>query len=183
MIMTPQGPASGWSNCISLPRVLSLAADGTLRYAPLPELEALRSKARKPAAKQALKDGQELVLDTTMGLHAESDLEIDVKQAKKIELRIGRTADGSASVPFAYDQTAGTLTLGQRTVSFQLKKGEPLRVRLFTDGVVAEAYINERECFSQAIPVTDKSVGLSIVAAGGDAELKACEIWEMSSIW
>ena len=38
-----------WASVVSLPRVLSLAADGTLAIAPAPELETLRLNPRRQA--------------------------------------------------------------------------------------------------------------------------------------
>jgi sucrose-6-phosphate hydrolase SacC (GH32 family) len=183
MVMTPQGPNAGWANCISLPRVLTLGRDATLRYAPLPELESLRKEPRERGA-LALKKDAEVVLDNGLGLHAEVDIEIDMHSAEKVELRIGRAADGGGGfVPLSYDKTAGTLTFGDKKGELRLDAGEKLHVRLFIDGAVAEAFVNEKACFSRALSIAEQSTGLSVVASGGNAEVTSCRVWGMSSIW
>ena len=173
---------AGWGNCLSLPRVLTLGKDSSVRCAPLPELKALRTRERD-GEKPTLQPEKEVVLDEALGLHGEVDIELDMQTAEKIELRIGRTADGQNYVPLAYDKTTGNLVFGKKKAQFRLDADNRLRIHLFTDGAVAEAFINEEVCFSQAMPVTEKSVGLSIVASGGNARVTRCRLWEMTSIW
>jgi len=173
---------AGWGNCLSLPRVLTLGKDASVRCAPLPELKALRTR-EQDVKKLTLPPDKEVVLDEALGLHGEVDIEIDMKTADKIELRVGRTADGQNYVPLAYDKTTGNLVFGKKQAQFRLDAGNRLRLHLFTDGAVAEAFINEEVCFSHALPVTEKSVGLSIVASGGNARVTRCQLWEMTSIW
>jgi beta-fructofuranosidase len=181
-IMTPQPPAAGWSNCLSLPRLVTAGKDSGVNFAPLPELSALRTRERD-CGNPVLKQDDEVVLDGALGLHAEVAVEIDMKTADKIELRIGRTADGRDYVPLSYDKTSGNLVFGDKKAEFRLDADNRLRIHLFTDGVVAEAFINDKTCFSNAMPVTEKSVGLSIVASKGSARITWCRLWEMTSIW
>lgn len=181
-LMTPEGPRAGWGNCMSLPRVLTLDKDSSLRFAPLPELKALRTREHDLKNLDLVPD-KEVVLDEALGLHGEVDIEIDMKTAGKIELHIGRTADGQNYVPLSYDKTTGTLAFGNKQAEFRLEADNRLHIRLFTDGVVAETFINERACFSHAMHVTEKSVGLSVVVSGGNARVTRCRLWEMAPIW
>ena len=180
-LMTPQKPGAGWSNCLSLPRILTLGPDSDVNYAPLPELSALRTRERD-CGSPALKQGEEVVLDGALGLHGEVAIEIDMKDSDRVELRIGRTADGRDFVPLSYDKAAGNLVFGNKKADFRLDADNRLRIRLFTDGAVAEAFINEKACFSNSLPVTEKSVGLSIVSSNGNARVTRCRVWEMTSM-
>ncbi len=181
-IMTPQPPAAGWSNCLSLPRLVTPGKASGISFAPLPELAALRTRERD-CGNRVLKQDEEIVLDHALGLHGEVAIEIDMKTADKIELRIGRTADGRDYVPLSYDKTSGSLIFGSKQAEFRLDADKRLRIHLFTDGVVAEAFINDTVCFSSAMAITEKSIGLSVISSGGSARVSQCRLWEMTSIW
>ena len=65
-----------WASVVSLPRVLSLAADGTLAIAPAPELEALRLNPRQQPGIRVAAD-REITLGGISGSCLELDLRLD----------------------------------------------------------------------------------------------------------
>jgi beta-fructofuranosidase len=182
-IMAARPPQAGWWGSLSLPRVVTLASDGTLQYAPLQELNVLRydEHVRKDIF---LKSGEELLQQPEFGLHYEIFLEAEVDKGSRLELRIGRSPDGHNFIPLAYDARKGQLIFGDKETGFRLNPGEKtLSIRLFVDGIVGEAYINGRACFSNVLPLSQNSSGISILATGGDAIIKQFTCWKMNSIW
>ena len=182
-IMAERPPEAGWCHCLSLPRIVTLGKDDTLRFEPLPELIALR---RDEISMQGvdLKPGHELILADARGPHAEVEAIIDLGAATQIELRLGRSADGSSLYSLIYDAPAGKLTFGDKLTDFRLNPGETtLHVRVFLDGIVGEAYVNERLCFSNVLPADPDASGVSLVATGGVAKVEQFAAWKMGSIW
>jgi len=181
-VMAGPPPGADWYNCISLPRVVTLGKDSSLNSSPLPELKLLR-KDEHQFKNLTLKQDKEIILDKTLGLHGEIDIEIQMGTADKVELRIGRTSDGENYVPVSYDKTTGVIVLGDKKAEFKLDADNRLRIHFFIDGIVAEMFVNEKVCFSNAIPVTEKSAGLSVISLGGNASVTKGSLWKMTSIW
>jgi len=86
----------------SLPRVISLADDGTLRIKPTPELETLRRNPRK-IGETRLADGSEVVLDKVRGDCLELALEIDPGKAGAVGLKVRCSPDGKEETGIWYD--------------------------------------------------------------------------------
>jgi beta-fructofuranosidase len=182
-IMADRPAESGWSHCLTLPRVLSLTSDGQLGIAPAPELTALRQNEHVRSA-MALEPGQEQVLEPAFGLHGEIAAEIDLQEATRVELRLGRSADGARYVAVAYDASAGRLSFGDKQADFRLTPGEKaLNLRLFVDGCIGEAYVNGRACFSNLLPIDPASTGISLIAQGGTARAARVAYWELKRTW
>lgn len=178
-IMADRPPSAGWSHCLSLPRVLTLAEDETLRYEPAPELATLRGNARVHE-ELALQSGGEVALETNLGLHVEIEAQIELRDATRVELRFGGAGDRGV---IAYD-TTGKFTFGDKQAEFRLEPGENvLHLRVFIDGCIGEVYLNGRACFSNLLPFAGDTTGVSIRAVRGTAFARRIGLWEMSSIW
>ncbi len=113
--ITEAGPrTNGWASVASLPRVLSLAKDGTLRIEPVPELEALRCEPWSRAAVD-VPDGGEVVLEGVRGDCLELDLTFEPGSAVEFGLKIRRSPDGA-------EETAVVCVPGKRTLKTGLAK-------------------------------------------------------------
>ena len=76
------------------------------------------------------------------------------------------------------------LARAQEVAPFDLKSGEPLRLRVFIDKSVVEVFANGRQCVALRVyPSRKDSVGVSIRAQGSDAALNSLDAWQMRSIW
>ncbi len=182
-IMADRPVEAGWSHCLSLPRVLTLATDSTLRYAPAPELTALRRNARLHE-NLVLEPGREVVLESGMGLHQELQVQIALGDATRVELRLARSAGGKSFIPIAYDAAAGKLLFNDKQADFKLGPEEKtLDLRLFIDGCIGELYVNGRACFSNLLPFDENKTNISLLAPGGTARAEQIAFWEMDSIW
>jgi len=182
-IMANRPPSAGWSNCLSLPRVITLATDGTIRYKVLPELELLRYD-KHTFGNRVIESDTELILDIEIGMHYEVKIEVDISKASEFELRIGRKKDGSSFIPIVYNRMAGKLEFGDKNADFHLDSNESiLFIHLFIDGNVGEAYFNDKACFSNVLSLNRKDTGLSVIVHGGRTRIKRMVICKMNSIW
>lgn len=204
MMPGQQPPESGWSGVMSLPRMLWLAEDGTLRMAPVPELDALRMNHRN-RGDIALTDGTEVILDQVRGDCLELALDIDPGSAKEVGLRVRRSPGGEEETVIAYDHTKGVLRVDfsrstqdgylqhmkyvmggdngpvtAQEAPFTLADGERLGLRVFLDRSIIEVFANERQAIVQRIdPSRPDSLGVVLYANGGAASA-TLDTWDMA---
>lgn len=88
----------GWASVMSLPRVLALGADGTLRIAPAPELEALRSDFRE-RRDLTLPADQEVELAEIRGDSLELSVEIKLGTATEVGVAVRCSPGGEEQTP------------------------------------------------------------------------------------
>ena len=100
--------AAGWSGVMTLPRMLGLAADGTLTIAPVPEVEKLRYRHRC-RRQLAVEDGAEPVVAGIAGDTMELALEIEPRTASEVGVAVRCAPDGTEQTPVVYDARAGVI--------------------------------------------------------------------------
>ncbi|HEU5116080.1 MAG TPA: GH32 C-terminal domain-containing protein, partial [Isosphaeraceae bacterium] len=146
----------GWRHSLTLPRVLSIGADGTLRQAPAPELEALRGSF----------DGQEP--------HGQA-LELSARiPSGGVELLRGK--DGQNGVRVSYDGQ----TLDVAGLRIPLKTDGPLDLRIFLDHSLLEVYANDgRVCVTRVVGARDRGDGIQWF--GDDVKVEGA--WPIGPIW
>jgi beta-fructofuranosidase len=187
--------AAGWSGMQSLPRVLSLGEDHTLRMVPAPELTALRGAHRHwehltldDAAPPFSFPG---VQGDALELHLIVDL--DASSAGAIELQVRRSPDAAEYTAIVFDRASGYLGVNRDHASLastsycgedggavDVAPDEPLRLHIFLDRSVLEVYANDRACLSERIyPTRPDSVGLSLVARSGAARVHSLDVWDL----
>lgn len=182
-IMADRPPQAGWWGCLSIPRVITPGENGDLRYEPIPELNRLRYDGQEKKDFTIGRE-QEMILQPAFGLHYEMLMEAEADQLTQIEVRIGRSADGSKAIKLAYDAEKGRLIFGDKEAVFKLKSDEKtLIIHLFIDGNVGEAYINGRACFTNVLPFSRNSTGISIFTSGVHARIRSLSLWKLNSIW
>jgi len=182
-IMADRPPQAGWWGCLSLPRVVTPGSDGDLQYEPIPEIKNLRYNEQVTRNINLWQD-REIIIHPAFGIHYEMLLEAETNNQSQIEVRIGRSQDGRSFTRLAYDAEKGQLIFGDKEAEFHLNPGEKsLSIRLFVDGNVGEAYINGRACFSNVLPFSMNSTGISVLTSGGNARVKNLSLWKLNSIW
>ena len=99
---------AGWAGVMSLPRVLSLAADGTLGIAPAAEL---RTAAAEPAPVRPHAGGRRACLPLEVrGDCLELALEVEPGDAEsEVGVLVRRSPDGAEQTAIAFDPAAGQL--------------------------------------------------------------------------
>lgn len=168
--------AAGWAGVMTLPRVLSLAPDGTLRSAPAPEVEALRGGA----------------LDVKAPLPLAFELRATVEVGDEIAgFTFRSAADGEMVAGVGYDPGAEALFFegvgcapnaltsgGVQRAPLALDAGERLDLRVFVDHSVVEIFANGRAALSaRTYPSAER------VTFDSRGALRSVQAWEMKSIW
>ena len=169
----------GWNGCMSLPRVLSIA-NGRLIQAPLPELNRLRRRHTR-VENLELDDGARL-LPEVRGKALEIAVELAPRDAASCGLRVRCRADGSGGLAIRY--TPGTLDVAGTRVPLRLAAGGTLRLHLFLDHSVMEAFIQDGEAAVTRVdylPADD--VAVALFADGGPATAVSLDAWKIASIW
>jgi sucrose-6-phosphate hydrolase SacC (GH32 family) len=196
--------ASGWSGVMTLPRVLTLDAAGVLGIRPPAELTDLRYGGH---SQRGFAIGPKL--QTLPGLAGDCmELAMQVQEAtsQTITLEVRRSPAGEETTAITYDHARGTLsidvsrsTLDPRitydtycmrggdhnprvTVQeapFQLREGEPLRLRVFLDASILEVFANDRQCLTQRIyPSRPDSMGVAL-RSGEPIRISSITGWSM----
>ena len=185
--------ASGWSGTMSLPRVLWLAEDKTLRMAPPQELELLRYHPRKLES-LTVPGGAEVPLADVKGTSLELAVEIVPDAAKQFGVKVCCSPGGeeqtvvlcdAAEKKLRIDTRKSSLGEGPKSVEggpFALKPGEPLRLRVFVDRSVVEVFANDRQAVMRRIYPTRKDArGVVLFSRGGGVKVTSVQAWQMAA--
>jgi beta-fructofuranosidase len=182
----------GWSGTMSLPRVLSLGADGMLRMNPPEEIERLRYNGKK-RTNLTVKADSEQPVEGIGGNSLELCLEIVAKDARQCGVKVCCSPGGEEQTSVYYDAaekklkvdtTKSSLMDGPKNIEagpFELRLDEPLKLRVFVDKSVVEVFANGRQAVMRRIyPSRPDSVGVQLFSRGGTATVPTLEAWEMT---
>lgn len=180
----------------SLPRELSLLADGILRIRPLRELEGQRYDrvVHEDVTIANPVTGQVADVPPTKGPALQHIAELD-GDACEIRIVISRQealrklfgfvlfADAAGrGLPLMLRPETGTLRLGTTDTPFavaDLPEGEDVELRIFVDKYLVEVFANSRQAMLAAhMDHTGKS-GLHAFTVGAPTTLKSLEIWKL----
>ena len=102
--------ASGWSGVMTMPRVLSLADDGTMLINPPEELAKLRMN---PRIKEHLTvpAGSDVTLNDIAGNSLELELEVDLREASEFGIKIACAPTGAEETIIVCDVAASVLKI------------------------------------------------------------------------
>lgn len=182
----------GWTGTYGLPRSLWLDKDGNLGMQPVKELAALRMNEKKKE-NIVVKSDNEFNLDELGTELMELEVVIEPGKASRLGVTVCCSPDGSEQTKLLYDAsknllicdaTRSSLRFGRRNIEsapFELKKGEPLVLRIFVDRSIVEVYANNRQAIARSIYPTQRGKGIRIYAAGGDIIVKSVKVWEMAA--
>jgi beta-fructofuranosidase len=179
----------------SLPRELSLGNDGTLRIAPLRELETLREEKEVfeqvtlgQIPEHSWGHHEEKIVTRLSGETHEIRLTVAREEAdrRRLGLRVfAHESDPDLGVPIIIDPATGTLQLGDVSAPFavaDLPEGEDLELRVFIDKYLVEVFAHDR----QAVVAVDlegwrrKQRGVALYAYGRPTRFQKLETWSLS---
>jgi len=171
----------GWNGCLSLPRRLSLGADGHPRQQPIAALQILRGRHTHLAGFTL--DNRQQRVEQIQSDTLEIIAEIKLGDAQTVGLRVRCSADGEQAVAITFD--GQTFRVADVAIPFTLNEQETtLKLHLFLDKSVLELFVNDgRKTVTQLIDAATDALGVEVVALGGAAHVEALDIWEMKSIW
>ncbi|GAA2734951.1 glycoside hydrolase family 32 protein [Pedococcus aerophilus] len=189
--------AAGWSGVMSLPRVLTLGADGALLQAPAPEVAALRQDATTYAA-QGLSSHP---LDLGSGEQRDLELSVVLEPGAAVALTLAASPDGEEATVVSISR--GTADPGRATVLLDRSRsstdekvdlgprsgpvpvGEDGRVelRVLLDHSALEVFANGRALTARIYPTRADAVHVSVALVDGVAGLEAATTWSMRDVW
>ena len=190
-LLTPDGRRVMWAWCNlgypqsgiqSLPRELSLPADGVLRIKPLRELEQLREEAKHEAT-VSLKSEVAHPLKEIAGDALELKIHFQPGTAKEFGVEVYCDAAGNNGFPIIIEPGGKILRLGDLKVPFELRAGEALDLRVFLDKNVIEVFANERQAAVASHRYAAGNHGIRLVSRGGDAVASDITGWKMKSTY
>lgn len=167
----------------SLPRELSLPADGILRIAPLRELRSLRLNEEHEEG-IALRSPAPYSLRRAFFDNSEWEIVFQPSSASRVGLTLPPKA-GVKPLPIMVDRTRGVLVAGEIEAPLAIQPGEEITLRVFVDRNMVEVFANDK----QAVVVSFDSAGgeasrLNLHSEGGEAATAASvKSWVMSSIY
>lgn len=201
--------AIGSPSSMTVPRVLSMGEDGTMRIEPVEELDSLRTNHRR-LEPCTVDPGREVDLDAIRGDCMELRVAIDPQRASQCGLKLRCSPDGLEETTVAYDVEEKILridmakssldatslpkafcfrlsgenpTVTAQEAPFELGPGEVLDLRIYLDRSVLEVFANGRQCLTQRIyPTRDDSLGVRLFAAGDAATFSSIDAWDMAPI-
>ena len=180
----------GWTGTYGLPRSLWLGKDGTLRMRPVRELANLRQEV---LAKEnfTINADSEMELDDFGKQLLELEITIEPGQAQQTGVLVNYSQDGREKTALYYDATEkklvidatqSSINLGRRDIEggpFELKKAEPLVLRVFVDKSIVEVFANERQAVARRVYPKLGGLGVKLFSKGGDVKVLSVKAWEL----
>ncbi len=195
---------AGWAGVMSLPKLLTLRADGLLGIEPATEVQSLRQQSHSMGA-SVIKAGSPQLLGKFRGDCVEILAEIDLRDSRQAGLCVRSTRDGSEQTLVGYDRDSQSMYVDTTKSTLDpdiqargrgrfvgraiqqgglpLKDGEPLQLRIFVDASVIESFANGRASMtSRVYPTKADSLGIGLFAKGGDAKLRHLTVYDLTPI-
>ncbi len=181
----------GWTGTYGLPRSLWLGRDGTLRMRPVKELETLRMKEAM-VSNVKVSPGSEIKLELPGRELMELEVTILPGNAMRYGIKVCISDDGREETVIYYDQLhkklkfdtrKSGLEFGRKIIEeapLELKKGEPLVLRIFIDKSIVEVFANDRQAIGRRIYPTLGGRGISLFSDGGSMEATKVKAWELN---
>jgi len=171
-----QFSAAGWAGCMSLPRVLVLADDNSLRMAFLPELVAIRGK--QIASSHQTEEGR-LPLLNALEIN-ELALEIEFRSIRTTfswTLNSGKTI---CSIDFDPARTGAELRIADKSVSVPPTANGEHKFHIYLDASVVECLVDHSVALTTRIYTVPRGrIGVVYTAT---APFSSIDIWEVKPI-
>ena len=174
------GGNSLWDGILSLPRELSLPADGLLCIAPIKELETLRYSpvTEQPAI---VKNGAPRRLEHIFGDTIEIKIVLRQGDARCYGVRLFADKDNGKGLDLIVEPAKKTIQLGSTTAPFELKPGEDIQLRIFVDRRTVEIFANDRQSIVKQHDYEPEDTGVCLFCEDGSMEIKDIIGWKMSA--
>lgn len=193
---------AGWSGVMSLPRVTALANDGTLAFAPVPEVEKLRRDHVSVPGQVLVGSGKPLETGVSGN---QLDLELEVQLAPGAVLRLGvlGSEDGAEETvvqlsrdlegengTLKLDRTRSSLARADAGLALDVEdKSGPVpmpdgrvRLRVLVDRSAVEIFANGKPLTARVYP-TLGGERVTLSAAEGTVRVLTFDAWTMADIW
>ncbi len=189
---------AGWAGVMSLPRILALGQDDTLRVDFAPELAGLRGEHLNlknvdltPGMPDPLQDVD------VYGAALEILLELEPAQTGQCVLEVLRSPDGTEVTRIIVDWERAQIEIDRRQASLEpqvettghradigVLTEDVFRLHLFVDHSVLELIANGRTAMTTRVyPTRSDSSGVALFATGDRTRVRTLDLWRLASIW
>lgn len=188
----------GWAGVMTLPRLISIRADGQLTQQPVPEIQALRGEGRAwkdiplpvdqgPVTLDGLA-GDTLELEVIFHLGAASE-----NQEGELGLLVRRSPDDEEVTEIRVDLAAKVLVVdtlrsslssedypGAYEIQMDLSGANLLTLRVFLDHSIIEVFANDVAVITTRVyPTRSSSTGIGFFARRNPGLIASLQAWEM----
>jgi beta-fructofuranosidase len=180
---------AGWSGLLSVPRVLDVDADGTLRQRPPRELRSLRGRH---VGYESVPAGPNPTVLDVRGRSLELRLDVALGDADAFELGVLESPDGRERTAVRWEgvdvvldrqhsaETEGGAGAASDPLRMPVADEDPLSLHVFVDRSVVEVFANGRRCLTGRVYPGADSAGVSVRGIGGTADVERVDVWELS---
>ena len=166
--------AAGWAGCISLPRVLTIGAQGQLEMNPAKEVESLRG-AREQVTVTAASPFRRKLSELAIELHVPGNMLVAATTTVRL------LVDGRRAWELAIDTAAKEVRFGETHLPLPGLPWPHPTLRLFLDGSALECFIAGREALTSRV-YTLKPGATELEISTTAAKPIHAELWAMTAI-
>ena len=177
--------AAGWAGMMSLPRVLSVARDGRLRFRVASEVDSLRSREQSveiSGSEDVIRQRVEAV--RLPGCCGEVRLRVQ-RGREPFELNLQGAGNGLASwLRLWYDpRHPSQIGVDGRVLPLDLAEGDELEIHFYADGSVVELFVNDRAAWVKRFYYAGgRAQAMRLKWTGTAAGLRSLSAWELTPI-
>ncbi|MGM0874698.1 MAG: GH32 C-terminal domain-containing protein [Bacillota bacterium] len=184
---------SGWAHGAGLPLEIYLNDKQDLGIRPIEEVQSLR-KEELTSVENVTMDEANKQLENIQSDQFEIELELDVSNTKDAGLKILKDPNNKEETIIFYNNETKTINIDRGLSSHNpdIEKGiqggelnledNILRVQLFVDKSIVEAYVNnEKSISSRVFPRLDQSKGLEVYGIDGEPFVRLMKVWSIDA--
>lgn len=189
---------AGWSGVMSLPRLTTVAKDGTLEFAPVPEITKLRSNHASVPAQVLVGAGTPLdtrvsgnQLDLELNLHLDPGAEVrlgvlvSTDGAEETLIMLSRAADETPTGTLRLDRTRSSLNpavdVEDKSGPIPMTNGR-VRLRVLVDRSAVEIFANGKPLTARIYP-TLGGERVTLAATEGSVRILSFDAWTMAGVF
>ncbi len=189
-----QRPYMGYMNGTAMIRELSLDEDGDLLIKPYSEVNKLHDELLGAIQNATIAEANALLANIE-GDMLHIKLELENQGATNLGISVRRSSDEREETRIDYRYTNQTLSIdtNKSSLSQDMKaltggnldlKGENLKLDIYVDRSLIEAFVNDRNSVTaKAYTTLPDSMGLKLYSTGGTGKVKKLQVYSMKSIY
>ena len=184
----------GWCGNLTLPREITLGADGDLHTAPVSEMEGLRADTVDFGEIALPVSTEQVLCDDAQAVEIEMTIDLATSNAERAGLKVHATENGAYTY-VAFDAQIGRVVV-DRQANAQGDRGyraaplsgdelasSELKLRVYVDRGCVEVYVNDgRQVMSSYSYASEGPRAIKLVAESGALTLKGLKLHHLNSI-
>ena len=179
--------AAGWSGCVSLPRVLTLGANGDLQMEVAPEFATLQTKTAtimQPHDAAELSDALSRATISGRAGHVQCTFKVG-ESSCGLDLRLGSRDDSASLLAIAYDgaNDQPLIYVGDKAVPLSPDRDGLSTLHIWIDGSVIETFVDKSHAITtRSYLAAPEHAGIRLVWNGAVDSLKNLTVSELKAI-